>query len=811
MLSRTVLVLLLAPTLANATGQFRITVVEPSGVVRSGWPVTSGVPFGIGELISADAVSLRRGEAGGPEVPLQTEILSRWPDSSIRWLLLDFQVDLQPAERKEFTLRFGKGVTRLPIKTPITISDGYEGLTVNTGPLKVHLDRDNFRPLQAVWLDRNNDGSHTDNERVTSSDSHGLVLIAPDGSRFHAHQSRMRTRVEQRGPLRACIRLEGQHQGKNGHLFRYVARLHLFRGRPFVRFDYTFINDHTPQLVSAIKSLTLGVSLAGDAPFLGRLQGQRKTPSRLFQLDDRQFHLDGQPAGRHAAGWVSLAGSRGEMAVGIRHFWQNWPKGLAVHDKSLHLELLPAFPEGTYDGRPIREECMLYYYLRKGQYTFKIGASRTHEFWARFSTRPTNPARNTSFFRAIEQRLLAQVTPARVHQTHVLGNIPVADTSRFAGYDKLIDGFLGKLLAEQVTMRQYGLLNFGDWYSRPWDSWGNLEYDTARCLFTQYLRSGDRHYFDRAEIAAQHFVDVDTCHAVNVPLRKYGGSWQARNGRIWAHSVGHTGGYYGRYDGERYHDEAPLVMKGAYQLGLMDDGHVWIGGVFDHYSLTGNRRAYEVGKMATDAMAQKIPTRYTDHLRGIGWPLNMMMDAWQTTGDQVYLTAATKQWRRLRKHLDPAKGWVIKLAYGHCNDPSDAGRCRGQNSYMLALTLSSLARYHQATGDPEVLAGLTAGIDQLIRECWDEKNQSFYLTSCTHARSNPPPKHCSATCLIALAFAHEYAQTGNKEHRRIFRAALKTTLQAGLKLLPTDNLKNQVGYGSMMFLFTPHGLSLLED
>jgi len=95
MLSRTVLVLLLAPTLANATGQFRITVVEPSGVVRSGWPVTSGVPFGIGELISADAVSLRRGEAGGPEVPLQTEILSRWPDSSIRWLLLDFQVDLQ--------------------------------------------------------------------------------------------------------------------------------------------------------------------------------------------------------------------------------------------------------------------------------------------------------------------------------------------------------------------------------------------------------------------------------------------------------------------------------------------------------------------------------------------------------------------------------------------------------------------------------------------------------------------------------------------------------------------------------------------
>ena len=129
-------------------------------------------------------------------------------------------------------------------------------------------------------------------------------------------------------------------------------------------------------------------------------------------------------------------------------------------------------------------------------------------------------------------------------------------------------------------------------------------------------------------------------------------------------------------------------------MGLVDLGHHWIGGAFDHFLLTGERRTREVAVMACDAMARRTPTRYTDHLRGIGWPLQMMMAAWDATGDQAYLSAANRQWRRLRQHLDPDKGWVIKLAYGHCSEPSDTGRCRGQNAYMLALTLSGLARYH---------------------------------------------------------------------------------------------------------------------
>jgi hypothetical protein len=252
-------------------------------------------------------------------------------------------------------------------------------------------------------------------------------------------------------------------------------------------------------------------------------------------------------------------------------------------------------------------------------------------------------------------------------------------------------------------------------------------------------------------------------------------------------------------------------MKGSYQVGMMDTGHSWIGGVYDYYQLTGDRRAITVANMASDNMASRCPTRYTDHLRGVGWPLNMMVAAYEATGDEKYLEAATKQRQLLKKNLDAENGWVVMLAYGHCSEQSKAKRCRGQNAYMLALTLSGLARYHRVTKDPEVLAALSVGLDQLIDDCWSEEHQSFYLGSCIHNRHNPPPALASPTFLSAEAFAHEYALTGNEEHRRIFRAAFRTAVNAGFLDLADRKQQGQTGYNSMMFLFTPFGLSALEN
>ena len=92
----------------------KLTVEEPAGAARQAWPVTSGIPFAEGELKDPQAVALLGDD--GKRGPLQTEVLARWPDGSIRWLLADFQVDLRRASARTSPCSMGRAANprRLP-------------------------------------------------------------------------------------------------------------------------------------------------------------------------------------------------------------------------------------------------------------------------------------------------------------------------------------------------------------------------------------------------------------------------------------------------------------------------------------------------------------------------------------------------------------------------------------------------------------------------------------------------------------------------------------------------------------------------
>ena len=233
-------------------------------------------------------------------------------------------------------------------------------------------------------------------------------------------------------------------------------------------------------------------------------------------MDDRGYKINSDVTPGHAQGWGYLGDRRGGFAVGIREFWQNWPKSLEVVTQGnarqrvgqdndatepgpvdrgqLRVGILPEFPQGLYDGKPLREEAKLYYYLRGGVYSFKIGAARTHEPWVRFSVGMPDRKRLGSFFEATEEPLLATCDPAYVRKTLAAGDLAVANrkATPHLGYDAWINEFLDCHLEDRQEQRSFGMLNYGDWYWASNDSWGNLEYDMPRCFYAQYLRSGDR-------------------------------------------------------------------------------------------------------------------------------------------------------------------------------------------------------------------------------------------------------------------------------------------------------------------------------
>ena len=299
-----------------------MTVREPAGVLREAWPVTSGVPIPRGRLRQARRVALR--DAHGQAVPVQAEVLSRWPDGSVRWLLLDFQVDLKPRAARQLVLAYGPGVQPASPAGPsmvITLASPKNRVVpiLRTGPLQIILSADRFRLLDHLSLDQDGDGRFSADERITDDRDTGLVLTGPDGRPFRADLSLATWEVEQHGPLRVCIRIEGRHAlaDSDQTLFGYILRLHVFRGRPFFRLEYTFVNDDQKSLMSRFHAIELRCSTTGKAGQMF-LNSVPSAPGRVEQVDDLHHLVRGQEHPGHARGWAAVSGTVGGLALGVR-------------------------------------------------------------------------------------------------------------------------------------------------------------------------------------------------------------------------------------------------------------------------------------------------------------------------------------------------------------------------------------------------------------------------------------------------------------------------------------------------------------
>ncbi|NQT38791.1 MAG: hypothetical protein HQ581_14950, partial [Planctomycetes bacterium] len=276
---------------AAPAGEVPLTVEEPSGVARTQWPVTSGIPFARGALLDDRATALF--DAAGNEIPVQTEPLARWPDGSVRWLLLDFQLDLAANEKKSVTLRYGSAVRRAAIEKPIRVTRQPDGkVTIEPGPVRLEYDPKRFFPQGEAWLTAGTNGRQADRRLTINCGADGVILQDGEKRSYFPAAHPAEVTIEQSGPVRACIRVEGWHNSPSAEtgdskMFRYVARIHAWRGQPWIRVFYTFINDRQDSLMTNVRKLELRFWVRGvgglDDNLLG---GQSVREGRLFQVDE---------------------------------------------------------------------------------------------------------------------------------------------------------------------------------------------------------------------------------------------------------------------------------------------------------------------------------------------------------------------------------------------------------------------------------------------------------------------------------------------------------------------------------------------
>ncbi|KAI7259546.1 hypothetical protein KC345_g10286, partial [Hortaea werneckii] len=186
-------------------------------------------------LLPGEAVSLQ--DEAGTGVPVQTRINAYWPDGSVKWLLHSGLLDT----RKTFTMEKGKGTAA---EAGITASQAPDGsVTIESDQLSCRIQpgsrlissmlrkKSSHKPVSAqlTALIENRDGQDGI-ETISIHTLHGVTD---------------KITLEEAGPLRAVVKLEGTHQYKNrdAALFPFVIRLYVYAGSDEIRMVHSFAFD----------------------------------------------------------------------------------------------------------------------------------------------------------------------------------------------------------------------------------------------------------------------------------------------------------------------------------------------------------------------------------------------------------------------------------------------------------------------------------------------------------------------------------------------------------------------------------------
>lgn len=354
---------------------------------------TFGVPMHRGALSVKTPVHLRRQD--DVVMPAQTWPLAYWPDGSVKWI--GVAAVLGPSDGERFVL--AEGIAPAPI-APVTVAEcGIEVFRrVDTGAMRVDVGDRGINVIQEISLS----GGRREGGGPCGAGSGGAPRIAGGGAglvcsierREPGRGTEVRHReeflgvvrkltVEQAGPVRSVIRLEGVHRGcvSGRECMPFVLRLAFWAGLRQIDAVHTFVFDgdpatdfvagiglrcHVPLLDTPDNRHVMFAGEGGvwcepsryahlNAPEqrqLDQLAGKRVEPRgedlllpawdsfRLEQDSCDHFAISKRQAGpvcdvvcghgRRAPGVVSVSDPGGGVAIGVEDFWQSFPSALAV-------------------------------------------------------------------------------------------------------------------------------------------------------------------------------------------------------------------------------------------------------------------------------------------------------------------------------------------------------------------------------------------------------------------------------------------------------------------------------------------------
>ncbi|WP_329114469.1 exo-rhamnogalacturonan lyase family protein [Streptomyces sp. NBC_01465] len=239
-----------------ADGAVEISWLE-DGALGAAPGSTVGVPWPMGQYQKDQTFSLAA--ADGTDVPVQSWATGFWPDGSLKWTA--HAVGPQGGGAEKYTL--GAGAPAAPEKK-VTVSSAGGAVTVSTGVITAKIGKSGSTLVKSVT------------RGTTEIAKNGkLVLIRQgeleDGDQGAEKYDRFESaidevKVEQDGPVRAVVRIDGKHRSGNRSWLPFSVRLYFYAGGESFRMVHTITFDGTQEPGKASGDFIRGLGVRFTVP-----------------------------------------------------------------------------------------------------------------------------------------------------------------------------------------------------------------------------------------------------------------------------------------------------------------------------------------------------------------------------------------------------------------------------------------------------------------------------------------------------------------------------------------------------------------
>jgi len=502
--------------------------------VRRGEPVTVGLPWPRGAV--KDELQFRLIGPDESERTLQTRVLDRWPDGSVRWCLFDFLATVD-GSNDGYRIENHSADSSLAKTTPVSATASEVSVETQWGNLRAAFFSE-FR-LGAEVVHKPGWKYRVETSALLALGGRGVTRITEGSSSV---------RVEESGPVRTRIgfrfavanETEDEDRVPVGPRVELFGHVDCFPGIPVVRISVTLRNPHSAGHPGGNWDLGNSGSMT-IREFAWNLQPSEWLAANVRCSPERgmpsvaipcPFELRQESSG--GANWASLNhvtskgavelpyrgyklhGDGQELRSGLRatpiitaesdgkfigfttsSFWENFPQSMEGKKSGLKLKLFPGVTE------------------------LQGGEQKTFNFSIAFGED-----------RVTDEQLVWCRSPLICHADPEWyanwGAIPYLTpkaTDPNAAYLGLVDQAIegpDTFFDKREKIDEYGWRHFGDIYGdheavgwpgpEPMVSHYNNQYDCVAGFLYQFLRSGDRRWWDLAIPCADHTCDIDIYH-----------------------------------------------------------------------------------------------------------------------------------------------------------------------------------------------------------------------------------------------------------------------------------------------------------